>query len=235
MKNIVLSAVAVLAMSSFAVAGGDIAPVEEPIVVPEPVITDSGFYLGLAYSWLNVNVNKSVNIDSDNNGRLDFSQDVLDSDLSDIMVQAGYKFNSYVAIEGRYWFGLDSTTDWYFGDNFNPIIDTGIDAFGIYVKPMYPVTDAFDIYALLGYGAAEITASGTVNGTNWDYTSDTADGFSWGLGAAYSFTDSLAVFVDYVSIYDNALTVDDFYIDGSVSAERDTTISTVNFGLTYQF
>ena len=47
MKNIVLSAVAVLAMSSFAVAGGDIAPVEEPVVVAEPVITDSGFTLVL--------------------------------------------------------------------------------------------------------------------------------------------------------------------------------------------
>ena len=49
MKNIVLSAVAVLAMSSFAVAGGDIAPVEEPVVVVEEAVSTGAFYLGLAY------------------------------------------------------------------------------------------------------------------------------------------------------------------------------------------
>ena len=54
MKNIVLSAVAVLAMSSFAVAGGDIAPVEEPVVVAEEVVVEStgAFYLGSAYVLL---------------------------------------------------------------------------------------------------------------------------------------------------------------------------------------
>jgi len=49
MKKFNLLLVAVLAMSTFAVAGGDIAPVEEPVVVvPEVVEDTSAFYIGAA-------------------------------------------------------------------------------------------------------------------------------------------------------------------------------------------
>ena len=53
MKNFNLSLVAILAMGAFAVAGGDIAPVEEPMVeVAAPVVDDSGFYIGGGVSFL---------------------------------------------------------------------------------------------------------------------------------------------------------------------------------------
>ncbi len=203
MKNIVLSAVAVLAMSSFAVAGGDIAPVEEPVVV-EPVVTDAGFYLGLGYGLLNIDATNPA----DPVG--------FDENFDEIMFQAGYKFNSYIAVEGRYWAGLDSTIN-----DVTPY-DMSVDAWGIYVKPMYPVTDAFDVYALLGYASSAASFSDAPD-------SDDQDGFSWGLGAAYSFTDNIAVFVDYVSLYDD-----------QPNAPIDTTgydaqIDTWNFGVTYQF
>lgn len=231
MKNIVLSAVAVLAMSSFAVAGGDIAPVEEPVVVPEPVVTDSGFYLGLAYSYLN----DSLDV-TDNNGMFPgntlgagATNTVWDWDYSDIMIQAGYKFNSYIAVEGRYWFGISDTNTFAGTD-----VDTSVDAWGIYVKPMYPVTDAFDIYALLGYGATDYQFD-VVNSAGWskNFATDSDDGFSWGLGAAYSFSDNLAVFVDYVSIYDD----NKDYLNAAegIDANLDRTIDTWNFGVTYQF
>ena len=161
MKNIVLSAVAVLAMSSFAVAGGDIAPVEEPVIVAEPVITDSGFYLGLAYSFLNASTVDYYDVQGQSlSGTL--QDTILDESYSDIMIQAGYKFNSYVAIEGRYWFGLNESVD-VLGGIAGVNVDNSVDAWGIYVKPMYPVTDAFDIYALLGYGAAEYD----LQASNW--------------------------------------------------------------------
>ena len=142
------------------------------------------------------------------------------------MLQAGYKINSYVAIEGRYWFGI-STTELLLGYDS----DVAIDAFGIYVKPMYPVTDAFDIYALLGYGATNYTADVYDNGWNNNYATDSDDGFSWGLGASYSFTDNVAMFVDYVSIYSD----DKDYADDYYDVNLDRTISTVNVGVTYQF
>jgi opacity protein-like surface antigen len=118
------------------------------------------------------------------------------------MLQAGYKFNPYIAVEGRYWFDLDED----------------VDTWGIYAKPMYPVTDAIDIYALLGYASSDV-----------NYID--ADGFSWGLGGAYAFTDNVAVFVDYTSMYDDDDTV--AYVGGS---ERlDTEITSWNFGVTYTF
>jgi len=214
MKNIVLSTVAVLAMSSFAVAGGDIAPVEEPIVVVEPVVDDSGFYLGLAYGLLNFDFTEREVFD----GKVIY-EDSKDEDFNEIMLQAGYKFNSYVAIEGRYWFGLDET----FTDTEGDITydyDVSVDAWGIYVKPMYPVTDAFDIYALLGYAEVECECDG-------DTESIGDGGLSWGIGAAYSFNDNVSLFVDYVSLYDDTETTGLF--------EEENTISTWNFGVTYQF
>ncbi len=217
MKNIVLSTVAVLAMSSFAVAGGDIAPVEEPIVVVESVVTDSGLYLGLGYGFMNAEITDSMLVQGGT-----ITNTVLDEDFSSIMIQAGYKFNSYIAVEGRYWFGLDSDTTLFSGSNNFPA-DVTVDAWGIYVKPMYPVTDAFDIYALLGYAGADISTDHISN----PFNNDGVDGFSWGLGAAYSFTDNLAVFVDYVNIYDD----EEDYIGGST----DTTIDSVTLGVSYKF
>ena len=223
MKNIVLSAVAVLAMSSFAVAGGDIAPVEEPMVV-EPVITDSGFYLGLAYSYMT-----AESIDTEYYPNTTVVTTFLDDSVSSAMIQAGYKFNSYVAVEGRYWFG--GTTDSVLVPGYNDVFaEADIDSWGIYVKPMYPVTDAFDIYALLGYASSTydvIVTQGNVKATvnnDIDY-----DGFSWGLGASYAFTDNVAVFVDYVSLYDDKT---DF---ADASGNQEDTLSTWNFGVTYQF
>jgi len=220
MKNIVLSAVAVLAMSSFAAAGGDIAPVEEPVVVVEPVVTDAGFYLGLAYGLGNIDGNVYWP-----DGNVDFMLSEYDIDYSTVMLQAGYKFNSYVAVEGRYWFGLDEDSTVSFeGETEN--ITTNIDTWGIYVKPMYPVTDAFDIYALLGYAGSTLD----VDNGGTTYSQD-LDGFSWGIGAAYSFNDNVSLFVDYVSMYDD----DAETVDADSDLLTDNTISTWNFGVTYKF
>ncbi len=220
MKKFNLSLVAVLAMSTFAVAGGDIAPVEEPVVVvPEVVeeLSTGAFYLGAAYGLLNADFSETY----PGGGEYDKSSD----DFSQFMLQAGYKFNDYIALEGRYWIGMDDAS-W---DN---LVHGGataeIDTWGIYVKPMYPVTDAFDIYALLGYGNADYAVAYD-NGASWE--ADVFDGFSWGLGAAYSFTDNVAVFVDYVSFYDDNFT----HTHDGYANNANITIDTWNFGVTYTF
>ena len=196
MKKFNLSLVAVLAMSTFAVAGGDIAPVEEPVVVvPEVVESTGGFYLGGAYGY----------------GDMEFSETGYshNENFDSFMLQAGYKFNPYIAVEGRYW--LTSEDSW---DDWNE--DFSADSWGIYVKPMYPVTNELDVYALLGYGDTDPEIGG--QGPDYD-----TDGFQWGLGASYDVTDNVAVFVDYVNLYDDTN-------DG-----EDLTIDTVNFGVTYTF
>ena len=204
-------------MSTFVMAGGDIAPVEEPVVVVPEVIESTGaFYLGAAYGLLSADAEETFP-----GGNLTY--DTESNDYSQFMLQAGYKFNDYVAVEGRYWIGMDDNS-WTNTWNNHGEMTAEIDTWGIYVKPMYPVTDSFDIYALLGYADADYT----VSGSGYTLTADAFDGFSWGIGADYSFTESLSVFVDYVSLYD-----DDFV--NNAGNNVDFTIDTWNFGVTYQF
>ena len=222
MKNIVLSAVAVLAMSSFSVAGGDIAPVEEPVIVAEPVMDDSGFYLGLAYGYANVDASITEH------ARIDTIYETNLDSYNTVMIQAGYDFNKYVAIEGRYWFGLDED---YTVLGFTPADNTdnfsaSFDTWGIYVKPQYPVTDAFKVYALLGY--ANTDAGNAFRDT-------TADGFSWGLGAAYSFTDNFSIFIDYVDMYSDSVDYSDNLGRGMEDLTAELDIATWNFGVSYKF
>ncbi len=210
MKNIVLSVVAALAMSSFAVAGGNIAPVEvaeTPIIIEE----DNGaFYLGLGYGVFN----EEVEVDS-------VSYDEA-FDMGTVMFQVGYKFNDYIAVEGRYWLGIDDLE----GDN--DTLTGDFSSWGIYVKPMYPVTEAFDVYALLGYASTTLDFDDNQKLLYLD-----TDSFSWGIGAEYTFTENLSLFVDYTVLgY-----TDEFTLNGIdlPTDEVDVTIDTINFGVTYTF
>ncbi|RLA70300.1 MAG: porin family protein [Epsilonproteobacteria bacterium] len=216
MKKFNLSLVAVLAMSTFAIAGGDIAPVEPVVETPYVEESTGGLYLGAAYSIFNSDANFI------HNSGLNFNVDA--DDYSAMMLQAGYKFNDYVAVEGRYWIGL-TEGNW---DAFGNTFDSDVNAWGIYVKPMYPVTDSFDIYGLLGYASVDADHAGTT------LPDANFDGFSWGIGAAYSFTENFAVFVDYTDFQD-----DDFvYTTGGaprVTGTFEHEIDSINFGLTYQF
>ncbi len=181
MKKFNLSLVAVVAMSTFAIAGGDIAPIIDPVIdeptVEAPVVPSIGsFYLGLAYSYMNVNkqeIGGPVEIDTSGNA---------------YTLLAGYNINPYFAIEGRYSATVgDLNVD-------NGTTDTDVDAdlsnMGLYIKPMYPITN-FNLYALLGYGEVELE-------------DETESGFQWGLGASYSVNENIAVFTDYTRLYDDS-------------------------------
>ncbi|QOR62019.1 porin family protein [Sulfurovum sp. ST-21] len=202
MKKVTLSIAALAAMGTFAMAGGSIAPVEP--VVETPVVAapqDAGFYVGMAYGLGNMGLAY--------NNYPDPSYD-HDENFDALMLQAGYKINPYVAVEGRYWFTDGEWSDIYGSADFSA------DAWGIYVKPMYPVTNEIDIYALLGYGDTDPE----IGGGKPPYDTD---GFQWGLGASYEFTSDIAVFMDYVSLYDDT------------NSGEDLTIDTWNFGVTYKF
>lgn len=213
MKKFTLSVAAVMAMSTFAIAGGDIAPVEPIVEAPVAVASDAGFYAGLAYGSVSTELDASFGTEAEN----------VDIDHDTVMFQAGYKFNKYVAVEGRYWTAAgDADVDFSYTDSANPqnnesgsgSIDDDSSVWGIYVKPMYPVTEAFDVYALLGYGNVELDFEGE---------SEDDSGFQWGLGASYAVNNNFAVFADYVSMYDDD--IDDV----------DVTVDSWNFGVTYKF
>ncbi len=177
MRKSVLSLVSILALSGLAYAGGDVAPVEEPVVVP--VVDHSAFYVGLGFGQASVNDNPTA-------------EEITSTML---MLQAGYQYNDYVALEGRLSFGFN--TDYSPGNTANLAgdYDNDITSWGLYVKPMYPVTDAFDIYALLGYGGVQL--GNLENGDAY------VDGFQWGLGAQYEVMENVLIFADYVKLYDD--------------------------------
>lgn len=226
MKKIVSSFAAIAALGTFAVAGGDIAPVEPAVETPavEAASADNGFYLGIGYSRMSGDIRKEAVLTGD--------VLKLENDYDTFMLQAGYKINAYVAVEGRYWNTIgdaDTTVRW----NGNPevVADKGafdMDGFGIFVKPMYPVMEKqLNVYALLGYATTNLNGDSMVK----EYTGATKlldeDGFAWGVGAEYSFNDNLSVFVDYTSLYDSDDTTNGIKTDAQVDGW--------NFGVTYKF
>jgi opacity protein-like surface antigen len=201
MKKITLSFVSAVALSGFAVAGGDIAPVEPMVETPTPVITESGFYGGLGYGYFKQSTDSPLNVD-------------VESDS--IVLQAGYQYNDYLAFEGRYWIGMG-------GVDQTPMNASGdFDAWGLYIKPMYPVNESFDIYALLGYADSTIDYD-----SSWDWETD---GFSWGIGVQYEVMSNIVLFADYV-----CMASDDSVDINSNSVSADIDLYTVNFGVTYKF
>ena len=185
MKKNVLSLVSILALSGLSYAGGDVAPVEEPVVIAPVVIDDSGFYLGVGFSGMSLN------------------NDLTDEEFTanGVMLQAGYQYNRYIAVEGRYMLHIGDV-EYTHGSTTNPDYNdypTDFTNIAIYLKPMYPIGD-FSIYALLGYGEVELTNI-PLGGPG--ISADRAEsGFQWGLGADYAFNENISGFVDYVRMYD---------------------------------
>ena len=176
MRKITLSLLTIMALSGLAYAGGDVETIEEAIVVP--VVDNSAFYLGLGFGGSYVN------------------DDYTDEEISanTLMLQAGYQYNQYIALEGRYSFGFSTDYEPGMTDNLASDYDGDFSSWGIYLKPMYPIGD-FSIYALLGYGGVMLD--------DLEGGDATENGFQWGLGGQYSVTESILVFADYVSLYDD--------------------------------
>ena len=93
MKKVSLSIVALLAMNTFAVAGGDFtAPVEPQVNIPEVEESTGSFYVGAGYSYINLDA------------------DIVEHDSDATLLLAGYNFNQYIAVEARY-AGLTDSID----------------------------------------------------------------------------------------------------------------------------
>jgi len=183
MKKTVLSIVSIMALSSASYAGGG-TEIAEIAVVEIPSVDTSAFYIGLGGASM---------------GLFNTSTDEKITSLG-VMLQAGYKYNDYIAIEGRYTLGVGKV-DYKHGSTINADnsnLDTKFSNLGIYLKPMYPMGD-FNVYGLLGYGNTRLTkipagATSADRGEN---------GFQWGAGLDYEIIDDISIFVDYARVYDN--------------------------------
>ena len=201
-KHIVtLSTIAAISTSLF--AGGNYAAIVP--VVEEPVVADnSSFYVGLGLSAISAR-------------DADVSMDLFDAAygqdrLGNIIFQAGYNFNEYVAVEGRYSTGISD----------EDLVE--MSGWSLFVKPQYPVTEDFNIYALLGFGGVTLDP---VNNSGVD-VDDT--GFQWGLGLSYDITESIVVFADYTSLAND---MDGYYYTDPDLLQVD--VDAFNLGLTYKF
>ena len=201
MKKIVLSVWAVAAMSSFGFAGGDFKDVEPAVVPVIPMVEEAekNFYVGLGFQALSTGLNS-----------MDFFNNNSNDRTGNLLVLAGYEFNEYMAVEGRY------STYIFDEDSVNS------DIWGIYAKPQYPVNEDWNLYALLGFGG--MTVDG-VNGANHD-VDDT--GFQWGLGASYGVTEDIAIFLDYINIAND--------MGGTwLGTTADVSADALTAGVTYNF
>jgi len=184
-KNKVSFLGAILLLSELSFAGGDVLPVEEPVIV-ESSIDESGLYLGLGISAMKLNN--------------DFSKEEFSS--TGVTLQAGYQFNQYFAVEGRYTKNVGDL-EYDHGNTNNPNYSDYPGDFSnvaVYLKPMYSFDD-FSVYALLGYG--EVTLTDLPHPSSAGSVDRAEDGFQWGLGAQYTFMENVSVFVDYVKLYDD--------------------------------
>ena len=223
MKKVTLSIVSMLAASGFAFAGGNIDQVEEPEVTEVLTVDESTFYVGIGYGNT-VHEHDIYSVD------LDRQTKAFDEKFHSLFLQGGYQFNVYISLEGRYWFGFDNK---FMVKEFKErTVESSIDTWAIYLKPMYPVTDNINIYALIGY-------AGTKHDVNGDpqvpevVVGDSYDGFSWGLGASYSLLDNISVFVDYVNIYDDEKSWT--HPKGGWEKVSDEKIDIWNIGISYRF
>lgn len=182
MKKTILSLATIIALSSFSNAGGDSVIVD---VLPIPIeeVDTSAFYVGVGGSYM---------------GLFNTSTDEKITTLG-VMLQVGYQYNDYIAIEGRYTLGVGKV-DYKHGSTVNADnsdLDTEFSNMGIYLKPMYPIGD-FHIYGLLGYGNTILTKipAGSTSASRGE------DGFQWGVGLDYEIIENISIFADYSRVYD---------------------------------
>lgn len=214
MKNSILSLVSILALSGLSYAGGDMAPMEEPITEAPVVIDDSAFYVGLGYSYISSNRTATLNTPGEPNHGNKVKN--MDSNGHNILLQAGYQFNQYIALEGRYTFSVSDLTlvnNLDNGSEKNADID--VSNIALYLKPMYPIGD-FSLYGLLGYGETK--------------RNHTMRSFQWGLGAQYAIRDNLLIFADYTRLYD-----EEDEVHPSEPRLLDTDFPAISVGLSYKF
>jgi len=162
-KNILISLLAVATMYSSVYAGGKVVVPVEAAVEPIPVThTPSPIYIGLGILWGRYN--------GDCGGSGCTYEDVTYGAL----LRAGYDFSQYFGIEGRI-LGTFLKAQPNFGEELRHI--------GIYAKPMYPLGEDFNVYALLGYGWTQTQTEGA------NLKEVDEGGFSAGLGLEYDLSD----------------------------------------------
>lgn len=152
-------------------------------------------------------------------------------DSTGISLNFGLEFNENLALEFRYMKGFSNKTT-QFSLNDDPDFtfkgDTSLDdGYSLLLKPMVPVANGKGtFYGLIGYSKVNldfsiesVSAFGNTARVS-ESASDSGDGLSVGLGAAYNLNDAYALHIEWINY---------------VADEDDATYSAVNLGFSYDF
>ena len=138
-----------------------------------------------------------------------------------LMVNVGYQFNPYFALEGRVGFGI--------GDDTQPgiIIATGqavqvfaeVDNYrGVFMRFSLPADESVYPYFQMGHGKSKLDFAVVGGGSIVTASGDESD-TAYGIGVNMVFVDNIAVNIEYMNYYD----------DSGIE------LSGVSFGLQFQF
>lgn len=199
-KLLVVSAVAVLGLTSAAFAGG--LPEEMPAAPVAASVNDSGIYLGLnaGYGLTHLNDLANSSIEGVNTTGVHKDNGLVGR------VFAGYDINRYFAVEGGYSYffnkaNLDFVTTTQGHHNRIKTVsgnsgDIKTMAFDLMGKIKAPVCDSFDLYAKLGGSYLMSRIDGLGNNNNFN--------LAYGAGADYSITPDVIVSLDWLRLNGSA-------------------------------
>lgn len=207
MKKIILSLLATAMITTGLMAGGSIAPIDEPLCETVFVETQKDLYIGGSVYGTQLALD----------GEIDwFSTGFLNNISYGLGVQGGYVFlrngDFSTAVEGR------------LGTTFASNGELDQTSAAIFVKPAYDF-GVITGYALVGYAWSDFDVDYT---DVFSYTVNDS-GFAWGVGISGDVTDSVEIFVDYVLNSDIDDVVELPYGDGGVRN------GIVSLGVNYKF
>jgi opacity protein-like surface antigen len=144
-----------------------------------------------------------------------------------ISLIGGYQFNDYLAVESR-------ITKTFFERNYS---DTT--SYSMFLKPQYPVTDTFSVYALVGFGKVKVEGSAGDSGfgAHTDVIGKTIldrTQFQWGVGISYSVIDNFSIFADYTSLAKDADIESTLYSYDPATYHK-LSVDGVTVGILYRF
>ncbi|KKO45203.1 membrane protein [Arsukibacterium ikkense] len=109
---------------------------------------------------------------------------------------AGYKFNPYFALEARLGKGISdqSATE----DGFRESISVSHQN-AFLAKGIVPINDVFSMYGVAGFAAVKYKFKESGDGFSAS-ASETIDGFSAGVGAAFNLNSQLSLTIEYLQL-----------------------------------
>ncbi len=109
----------------------------------------------------------------------------------------GYQVNSNLSVEGMLGMGMSDGTATITANNASATANVKVDSmYGVYGKVKAELAPGFEAFGRAGYSKSNAVLSVSSFGYS---QSNSTDGFSWGVGAAFAVSPSVSVTVDYMS------------------------------------